>query len=80
MGKFINVHKYKISDFWMDERRNGKNFEIRKDDRESIPDVGDVVILESDVGRNCITKVEYVFKNADFLKDGYFLMVLKDMN
>ncbi|MDR0767730.1 MAG: DUF3850 domain-containing protein [Methanosarcinales archaeon] len=69
-------HVYKIQDSWFEEIRKGKRFEIRKDDRKSVPVEGDAVCLKSQSKGSMIVRVVYTLLHTeapDFVKDGFFI-------
>lgn len=70
-----HFHVYKIRDFWSGEIQNGKLFEIRKDDRESVPVEGDIVCLRSPLNF-LFVRVTYVLHHTeapDFILEGFFI-------
>ena len=75
------IHRYKITDEWMEERSKGKSFEIREDNRECVPIFGDIVILESP-SKIEFTRVNYVLCGTvlpELLKENTFLMELESI-
>ncbi|MDR2944497.1 MAG: DUF3850 domain-containing protein [Methanosarcinales archaeon] len=64
MSESHHFHVYKIRDFWYNEIHKGKLFEIRKDDRESVPVEGDVVCLMSSL-HYLFVKVTYVLNHNE---------------
>lgn len=76
----VEYHEYKIKDSWFQQISKGKEFEIRKDDRPSVPKPGDIVILTSETLGDCLIRVKYVlhWKDApEFVKEGYFIMAFR---
>lgn len=77
------IHELKtVQPFFGDLSFNGKNFEIRKNDRDFYP--GDILILREwspgqgrYVGGICVRKVVYILRTCEGLQDGWCCMTIK---
>lgn len=78
------IHECKLRDIYVDDiMQERKTFEVRKDDREPRYEVGDMlalnVIREVDgiiefTGDTILTRVSYVFRDPEYVKDGYAIL------
>lgn len=78
------THHLKIHPEYYEAVTNGtKRFEVRKDDRTPRYAVGDTLILEeirddgTYTGRDAAVLVDYIYRGAIGLKDGYCIMSIR---
>jgi ASC-1-like (ASCH) protein len=65
----MKIHELKIEQKYLDLLEEGKDFEVRYNDRDF--EVGDLVILKSDNSPRMVLTITHLYKDLPGLKKGY---------